>query len=97
MLPQQYSEFRQYYETKQKGKTRTYIVKPEADCQGRGIFLTRKIEDMESGKHYVVQRYMAKPYLLDGLKFDFRIYILLAGTSPLRLYMYNEGLARLAT
>lgn len=43
MLPQQYADFRAYYETKQKGKTRTYIVKPEADCQGRGIFLTRKI------------------------------------------------------
>jgi tubulin polyglutamylase TTLL6/13 len=28
MLPQQYSEFRQYYETKKEGKTRTYIVKP---------------------------------------------------------------------
>ena len=52
---------------------------------------------METGKHYVVQRYMARPYLLDGLKFDFRIYILLAGTNPLRLYMYNEGLTRLAT
>jgi tubulin polyglutamylase TTLL6/13 len=72
-------------------------VKPEADCQGRGIFLTRKLEDLENGKHYVVQRYIARPYLLDGLKFDLRIYVLLCGTSPLTLYMYNEGLARLAT
>lgn len=87
-LPQQYAEFRTFYESKPKGKTRTYIVKPEADCQGRGIFLTRKIDDMETGKHYVVQRYMARPYLIDGLKFDLRIYVLLAGTDPLRLYMY---------
>jgi len=72
-------------------------VKPEADCQGRGIFLTRKIEDMENGKHYVVQRYMSKPLLLEGLKFDMRIYVLMCGTDPLKLYLYNEGLARLAT
>jgi tubulin polyglutamylase TTLL6/13 len=30
MLPLQYAEFRAYYESKPKGKTRTYIVKPEA-------------------------------------------------------------------
>ena len=43
MLPLQYAEFRGYFESKPKGKCRTYIVKPEADCQGRGIFLTRKL------------------------------------------------------
>lgn len=59
--------------------------------------MTRKIEDMETGKHYVVQRYMARPFLLDGLKFDMRIYVLMCGTDPLKLYLYNEGLARLAT
>lgn len=52
---------------------------------------------METGKHYVVQRYMARPYLLDGLKFDMRIYVLMCGTDPLKLYLYNQGLARLAT
>lgn len=97
MLPSQYAEFRAYYETKPKGKARTYIAKPEHECQGRGIFLTRKIEDLETGKHYVVQRYLARPFLIEGLKFDLRIYVLLCGTNPLRLYMYNEGLGRLAT
>lgn len=30
MLPMQYAEFRAYYETKPKGKARTYIAKPQA-------------------------------------------------------------------
>ena len=38
-----------------------------------------------------MQRYISKPYLIDGLKFDFRIYVLLAGIDPLRIYMYKDG------
>ena len=52
---------------------------------------------MENGKHYVVQEYIERPFLVEGLKFDFRVYVLLCGTNPMRLYLYEEGLARLAT
>lgn len=89
MLPMQFHQFRQYYESIEEGKVRTYIVKPEALSQGRGIFLTRSIEDVLNGHKYVVQRYLKNPLLLDGLKFDLRIYVLLAGSDPLRLYIYE--------
>ena len=45
----------------------------------------------------MVQRYKHKPYLIDGLKFDLRIYVLVAGIDPLRIFVYEEGLARFAT
>jgi len=58
-------------------RAKTFIVKPEASCQGRGIFLTRDYKQIDRNEHYVVQRYMHKPYLIDDLKFDLRIYVFL--------------------
>jgi tubulin polyglutamylase TTLL6/13 len=80
-------------------KPKTFIVKPVHMCQGRGIYLVRKFEDIlvEPGEQFVAQRYMSKPYLIDGLKFDLRVYILIYGIDPLRVFVYKEGLARFAT
>ena len=40
---------------------------------------------------------MAKPYLIDNLKFDLRIYALILGVEPVRVFVFQEGLARFAT
>jgi len=87
-LPADNSEFLKQFNSK---FNKTFILKPEASCQGRGIFLVRRPCDVPLGEQYVAQRYMAKPYLIDGLKFDLRIYVLIAGVDPLRIYMYKEG------
>jgi tubulin polyglutamylase TTLL6/13 len=54
-------------------------------------------DQVPEGERYIAQKYLAKPFLLDGMKFDLRIYVLVAGCDPLRIYVYKEGLARLAT
>lgn len=35
--------------------------------------------------------------LIDGLKFDVRIYVLIKSFEPLNIFVYREGLTRLAT
>ncbi len=59
----------------------------------------RRFEDIDfkPNEQLVAQRYMAKPYLIDNLKFDLRIYALVLGVDPLRVFVFQEGLARFAT
>lgn len=45
LLPQEHHKLKQYFqEIRRQGIVKTFIVKPEANCQGRGIFITQDIE-----------------------------------------------------
>ncbi|XP_072940753.1 probable tubulin polyglutamylase TTLL2 isoform X2 [Epargyreus clarus] len=74
-----------------------WIHKPVAQSQGRGIFLFRSVCEMRCGSAAVVQRYIERPLLIAGYKFDLRLYVCVPGYRPLTAYMYAEGLARFGT
>lgn len=45
----------------------------------------------------LVSRYIANPLCIDGHKCDIRLYVVVTSFDPLVIYMYDEGLVRLAT
>ncbi|XP_033372798.1 neugrin isoform X4 [Parus major] len=93
-LPADYGDFHAYRSIK---KTRTFICKPDNSCQGRGIFITHHPEEIKHGERMICQQYISEPFLIDGFKFDMRIYVLVTSCDPLRIFVYKEGLARFAT
>ena len=65
---------------------------------GQGIYLIHSEDDLRPGERdVVIQKYMSRPLLVDGYKFDLRIYVLVTCVDPLCVYVFNEGLARFAT
>lgn len=75
-------------------RNKTYILKPDMGCQGRGIYLTKSVKDLKPQEKMICQVYIAKPFLIDGYKFDFRVYTLITSCDPLRIFVYNDGLVR---
>eukprot|EP01136_Pigoraptor_vietnamica_P015573 Opistho-1_new@58907 len=88
-----------YDEKKKKGgEDVKYIVKPTNSGAGKGIFVVDSAASLTKIKHdMIVQPYLNNPYLIDGYKFDLRTYVLVTSISPLRIYMYQEGLVRFAS
>ena len=80
------------------GGSETFIIKPDNMCQGRGIYLVNDPTDVDPNvENCVAQKYITNPFLLDDLKFDIRLYVLLYGVNPLRAFLFKDGLVRLAT
>ena len=97
LLPAELREFKKEFK-EANGQPRPFIVKPCHDCQGRGIYLLNQFEELENpDQPLVAQAYVDNPYLIDSLKFDLRLYVLLYGIHPLRIYLFDDGMARFAT
>lgn len=74
-----------------------WIIKPPASARGTGIKVVSRWTQIPKKKPVVVQRYVSKPYLINGSKFDLRLYVLVTSIHPLRIYLYKDGLARFAS
>ena len=78
-------------------KKNIWIVKPANSSRGRGIHLIDDIHEIDIEDLSVISRYVTNPLLINGHKFDLRIYVLVTTYDPLRIYVFKEGLARFAS
>ena len=63
----------------------------------RRISLYRNGERIPPADMTIVQEYLDKPFLLEGYKFDLRVYVLILSCDPMRIFLFNDGLVRMST
>merc|ERR1712139_473482 len=45
----------------------------------------------------IIQQYISNPLLIDGFKWDMRVYVTVTSFNPLEAFIYKEGFARFTT
>lgn len=89
--------FRKYAASSATTLRNYWIVKPVGLSRGRGIEVISDLSELSYSDPVVVQRYIERPLLLNGYKFDLRLYVCVTSFSPLEAFIYTQGFARFST
>mmetsp|Transcript_53580 Transcript_53580/g.109017 ORF Transcript_53580/g.109017 Transcript_53580/m.109017 type:complete len:425 (+) Transcript_53580:51-1325(+) len=96
------AELRAAMEFLEANSPRVVIVKPNRGLQGLGISLAASPEELQRmaavDNDAVVQEYICRPLLIDGHKWDLRLFALVVPDSGhLKCWLAHEGIARVCT
>ena len=93
--PEEKSEIIKKFKNYKLSEDNLWLIKPKKGTLGKGIFIFHKLSDIKYDN--IITKYISYPHLINNLKYDFRSYVLITGLTPLKLYLYQEGLVRFTT
>ena len=90
-----------------EGDCGVWILKPAGKSRGRGIGCVTSLEQArrhvlagsqgpfeQRRRAWVAQKYIERPLLIRGRKFDVRVWVFVTGVAPLRVWMWREPYLR---
>lgn len=82
-----------------EGVSSPWILKPSKGKRAMGVKVINHPNQVliKKGEHYIAQRYVTNPLLIDNRKFHLRLYLLITNLQPLRALLHKEGLVLFAT
>ena len=95
-LPRDYKKIKENFENYIPQSNYLWLLKPSGSARGEGIKFMESFSDVPKNLT-ILTRYIHNPDLLKGRKYDLRVYIFVTGHQPLKIYVYNEGVVRIAT
>ncbi len=99
-FPRVYSMPNDYHALQQcaaQNPGKKWILKPKNSSRGRGIEVVQDIADIPLDNKWMVQEYIDNPHVMNERKYVLRLYVLVTSVEPLRVYLYREGFAKLAS
>ncbi|APX93890.1 hypothetical protein BWR19_13620 [Halomonas sp. 1513] len=74
-----------------------WILKPTNASKGKGVRVLQKVAEAPLMPDWLVQEYLGNPHTIRGHKYVLRLYVLISSLEPLRVYLYHQGFAKLAS
>ncbi|MBB3189529.1 PqqD family peptide modification chaperone [Halomonas cerina] len=74
-----------------------WILKPTNASKGKGVRVLRDVAEAPLARDWLVQEYLTNPHTIRGHKYVLRLYVLITSLEPLRVYLYRQGFAKLAS
>jgi len=89
------SKFKEYKFENNPKKDDVWLIKPKLGSLGLGMSILKNITSIK--KDCLITKYLINPHLIKGFKYDLRIHGLVTSVKPLKIYLYDEGLVRVAS
>ena len=95
LYPENKTTLKKMFENYTPNEDNLWLIKPKSGSLGEGISIFINLESAPDD--YLLTKYISHPHLINNKKYDFRVYVLITGIAPLKIYLYEEGLVRFAS
>ena len=95
VFPENYEEF--CFDREASKNKQMYITKPSGGMKGVGIKIIGPDTPVANKKDTIISEYITNPLLINGYKWDMRMYVLVNSFDPLNVFFYPEGAVRFAS